>query len=103
MPIWLEIFVVWLIIGVALNFLAFKTHYLKFITKITDCTYYEDGYRDAVQYLYNFYKEVGELPDEAWITAAVTYKLDVKDKQIVSVRADWPSYSGLERQNDLKA
>jgi len=51
MPVWLEVFLVWLAIGTILNILAYtvlrKRSYFRWLNDIHDTIAYETGYKDA--------------------------------------------------------
>jgi len=48
MPVWLEVVLVWMILGSVLNIIGFRKYYWKFVQKIDNIKGYEEGYRDGV-------------------------------------------------------
>jgi len=84
MPIWVEVLLVWGVLGLFLNLLAFHKGYFRFIKAMATNAEYNRGYEDAVQNLRKFYRAVGEIPDDTWVKASLDYRLKVEDRQLES-------------------
>ena len=66
MPVWLEVFIVWIIIGTVLNVTAMivfrKRGYFKWLNDIYDSKAYSAGYEDAKQAMKKSSLEYSNIP-----------------------------------------
>ena len=80
LPVWLQVFLAWIILGSILNLVAFRKYYGRFVKEVDRD--YNQGYKDAEINMRMFYAVVGQFPSTIWVRRSREYEgsLDTRIK-----------------------
>ena len=71
MPIWLEVFVAWMVIGTGLNILAYsvlrKHNYFRWLNGVHDTIAYKTGYKDAKKEIATYVPTPSPIPQNIFV------------------------------------